>query len=366
MGIAEHLVGQVLPGRRTNTRWTVLERMSDEYRERFGAIYSVGYRVKSNEGHEAFMKVTDLDLLTDESCSILDRTYVAVQIHKSEREILEHCRGNNMDRVVVAIDYGDTVVTHERGKEPIFYLVFELAECDVRVQIDRRTRFDLTWILAALHDLAVAVQQLHGGKVAHNDIKPANFLVFVDLIARDRRQKLADLGCATSPLIFSIYDEAVHIGDRRYAAPEILYANEQQIELCNFEARRAIDLYHLGSMIFYLISGRMLTPEVVRRLTPEHRPPNDESDWSLAFDEALPYWREAFGRTLLDFEAQLPTAEGGELTTISKSILEALAQLGEPDPTLRGHPTNRVGQADRLSVRQYVSLFDRLRRLALH
>lgn len=366
MGIAERLVGQVLPGRKTNTRWTVLERISNEYDGRSGAIYSIGYRVKSNDGRDAFMKVTDLDLLTDETCSILERTFVAAQMHKFEREILEHCRGNNMDRIVVAIDYGDTVVRHEQGKEPIFYLVFELAECDVRVQVDRRTRFDLAWVLAALHDLAVAVQQLHGGKVSHNDIKPANFLVFVDLKIRERQQKLADLGCATSPLIFSIYDEAIRIGDRRYAPPEILYAKEQQKELCSFESRRAIDLYHLGSMIHFLITGRMLTPEIVRRLAPECRPSSEDSDWSFTFDDVLAYWREAFGRTIVDFKEQLPVDRTGKLTVISEGVLESLMQLAEPDPMLRGHPLNRLGQADRLSVRQYVSLFDRLRRLALH
>jgi len=347
-------------------RWIVLERISSEHDERSGTFYSVGYRVRSNEGQEAFMKVTDLDLLTDETCSIFERTSAALQAHKFEREILEHCRGNNMDRIAVAIDYGDTIVRHEHGREPIFYLVFELAECDVRVQVDRRTRFDLAWVLAALHDLAVAIQQLHGGKVSHNDIKPSNFLVFMDLTVRERLQKLADLGRATSPLIFSIYDEAIQIGDRRYAAPEILYAKEQQEELCNFGARRAIDLYHLGSMIFFLMTGRMLTPEVIRRLAPECRPANEDSDWSFTFDEVLPYWREAFGRTLADFKAQLPVNRAGELTVISQGILESLVQLGEPDPMLRGHPLNRLGQADRLSVRQYVSLFDRLRRLALH
>src|ERR1043166_5648094 len=272
MGIAEHLVGQVLPGRRGNLRWTVVERISREDEERSGMVYSVGYKVRSDEGREAFMKVTDLDLLTDETFSILDRAHVAVQMHKFDREIIEHCRGNNMDRIVVAIDYGDTVVRHEQGKEPIFYLIFELAECDVRVQIDRRTRFDLAWVLAALHDLSVAVQQLHSGNVSHNNIKPSNFLVFLDMAIRIRQQKFANLRREPSPLIFSIYDEEICIGDKRYAPPEILYAKEQQNDLCNFEARRAIDLYHLGSMILFLMTGRMLTPEIVRRMAPECRP----------------------------------------------------------------------------------------------
>ena len=113
-----------------------------------------------------------------------------------------------MDRIALAIDFGEAMIEHGGVKEPVFYIFFDLAECDVRVQVDKRTRFDIFWIVAALHDLAVAIQQLHQGKVTHNDIKPPNFLVFLrDMKFRERIQKLADLGCATSPLMASIYGD---------------------------------------------------------------------------------------------------------------------------------------------------------------
>jgi serine/threonine protein kinase len=365
VGIAESLVGYELPGRSKN-KWSVLERLSKEQEERSGFFYSVGYRVKSDDGREAFLKVTDLDLLTDEAHSLLERTSAAIQAHTFERKILEHCKGNNMDRVVVAVDFGDTVITHTHGREPIFYLIFELAECDVRVQVDRQNRFDLAWTLSALHDLAVAIQQLHKGDVSHNDIKPANFLVFKSLDLHDRKQKLADLGSATSPLIPSIRDDAICAGDPRYAAPEVLYANKSDARLCNFESRRALDIYHLGSMVFFLVTGRMLTPEIIRRLVPEQRPPNSDDDWRGNFQDILPYWRESFGRVLAEFKAVLPADKNGALTQTGAALLDCVVQLGEPDPNLRGHPLNRVGQADRLSVQQYISLFDILRRRALH
>jgi eukaryotic-like serine/threonine-protein kinase len=364
VGIAENLVGHELRGRKKI--WKVIERLSKDQSDRTGIFYSIGYKVESQDGHIAFMKVTDLDLLTDSSYSVYERTRVAIQAHEFERKILEHCRGNNMDRVVVAVDFGDMVISHEQGKEPIFYLMFDLAECDVRVQVDRRSRFDLAWTLGALHDLAVAIQQLHKGEVSHNDIKPQNFLVFKDLNFRDRLQKLADLGCATSPLIASIYDHALCAGDPRYAAPEIVYAKETDVHLCSFEARRALDVYHLGSMTYFLVTGRMLTPEVIRRLGPEHRPPQEGDDWVINFVDVLPYWREAFGRALVEFKAELPVDSGGKLTVIGAALLEAVTQLGEPEPRLRGHPLNRVGHTDRLSVQQYISLFDNLRRRALH
>jgi serine/threonine protein kinase len=270
-----------------------------------------------------------------------------------------------MDRIVVALDFGDAVIKHDEGKEPIFYLMFELAECDVRVHVDQRVQFENAWTVGALHDLAVAIQQLHRGNVSHNDIKPENLLVFRDLNFRDRLQKLADLGCATSPLIASIYDDAICAGDPRYAAPEALYLRQFPRGSCNFEARRSMDIYHLGSMIYFLITGRMLTPEVILRLSPEHRPPT-EDEGSLELSEVLPYWREALARAIEDFVDKLPRDGQGKLSHLGSSLLTALQELAEPDPKLRGHPDNRRANGDRSSVQQYISLFNALRRRVAH
>lgn len=213
--------------------------------------------------------------------------------------------------------------------------------------------------------MAAAIQQLHSGRVSHNDIKPANFLVF-KYLDEVFRQKLGDLGSATSPLIPSLRDEAICAGDRRYAAPEVLYATATDLRLCNFEARRALDLYLLGSMVYFLISGRMLTPEIVRNLVPEQRQPSHEDEWHGDFRAILPYWRESFGRVLSEFASMLPRERDGSLTYIGTALLNCVLQLSDPDPQLRGHPLNRGGQADRLSVQQYISLFDVLRRRVLH
>ena len=359
MGIAQNLVGRELKGR-TKIVWTVVERLASDD-DSSVMFHSVGYKVKSQDGRDAFMKVTDLDLLTDSEFSLIDRTQAAIQAHTVERQMLEHCKGNNMDRIVVALDFGDAVIKHEEGKEPIFYLMFELAECDVRVHVDQRIQFDNAWTIGALHDLAVAIQQLHSGKVSHNDIKPENLLVFRELNFRDRLQKLADLGCATSPLIASIYDDAVCAGDPRYAAPEALYSGKSPQQNCSFESRRSMDIYHLGSMIYFLITSRMLTPEVIRRLAPEHRPSTEDGDTGLELAEVLPYWREALARAIEDFVDKLPRD-----ANLSSGLLRALQELAEPDPTLRGHPDNRRPNADRNSVQQYISLFNALRRRVAH
>jgi eukaryotic-like serine/threonine-protein kinase len=366
MGAAEHLVGHELLGR-NKKKWTVLERLRREKEYAEGVFYSVGYRVRADDGRDGFMKVTDLDLLTDQNFNVLERMSAALQQHTIERQMLEHCRGNNMDRIALAIDFGDTILLKDGLKEPIFYIIFELAECDVRVQVDKRTQFDIVWIFCALHDLAVAIQQLHRGNITHNDIKPSNFLVFLrDLKFRERLQKLTDLGCATSPLMASIYDDAICAGDPRYAPPEVMYAKETDADLRKFDARRSADIYHLGSMIFFLVTGRMLTPEIVRHLSPEHRPPDDENDWVVDYADVIIYWREAFGRALIDFRSKLPCDANGKLAPASEALLEAIIQLADPDPKFRGHPHNRVGHNDPYSVQQYIALFDSLRRRAMH
>ncbi len=145
------------------------------------------------------MKITDLELMTGSTENLLERVAAAAGAHTFERRILDHCQGNNMDRVVTAIDYGDTQVEVDGDKDVIFFLVFELAEGDIRPQVSSNRRADFLWCVGALHHLAVAVQQLHAGGVCHNDIKPANFLLFTREV-----QKLADLGCATSGVIVDL------------------------------------------------------------------------------------------------------------------------------------------------------------------
>ena len=60
------------------------------------------------------------------------------------------------------------------------------------------------------------------------------------------------------------------------------------------------------------------------------------------------------------------TNERRSLSQLGASLLCALRELAEPDPSLRGHPQNKSGQNDRLSVQQYISLFNSLRRRSLH
>jgi eukaryotic-like serine/threonine-protein kinase len=356
MGAAQKLIGRKLNGRRGGS-WDVLE-MVTPANDLTPGQFSICYRVMSPSGHEAFLKASDLDLLTEDA-DLFERITMAVNAHNFERTILDHCHGSNMDRVVTALDYGDCMLTVDGVKEPLFYIVFELAQGDIRVQVSEKTRFDLIWCLGALHHIAIAINQLHGGGICHNDIKPSNILFFDKEL-----QKLADLGCATSEAIIAPHDNRHDVGDPVYAAPESLYPCDPATAkgLCALDCRRAGDLYQLGSIAFFLITGKALTPAVVERLAPEHIPPTDGAGWTGSFQSVLPYWREAFSRALDEaLQPVLPKDSSGTVTSVGESIRTAIVQLTEPDHNIRGHPANFVGHHDKRSVERFISLFDHLR-----
>lgn len=290
---------------------------------------------------------------------MLARFTHAINAYHFERSVLDHCHGSNMDRVVTALDYGECVLTIDGVKEPLFYIVFELAEGDIRLQVSKEKRFNLLWCVGALHHIAIAINQLHEGGICHNDIKPGNVLFF-----SDKMQKLADLGRATSETVSAPHDDKHDIGDPVYAPPEFVYPCDAETakKLCETDCRRAGDLYQLGSIAFFLLSGKALTPAIVERLALEHRPPVEGDGWAGTLQGVLPFWREAFSRAMDDvLVPTLPTDEQGTLTDVGRALHTAILQLAEPDRALRGHPLNFRGTQDQRGVERYITLFDSLR-----
>lgn len=361
MSVAEYLEGTELPGNRKPGVWVVVEKLTGHTQSNKNCS-SVGYRVRHSNGQNAFLKAADMHLTTTGN-DLLANLTALTEMQKFERAILEHCQGNNMDRVVTPLDYGDALMTHENVKEPLFWIVFELAECDSRVQINRFARFDLCWSLNAMHNLATAVSQLHTALVSHNNIKPSKLLIFGELV-----QKLGNLGSAVSLDHPALHDGIICLGDPRYAAPEIIYSDRGQLgrEDIGFQRRRASDLYLFGSMGYFFVTGNMMTPEILSHLLPAHRPDHLGSGWFGDFEGILPYFRDGFTSALRDLERELPLTDTGQLTPVGQQFFTSISQLCEPDPNLRGHPLERSGKQDPYNVRRYISLFNILRSASLN
>ena len=131
MAASEHLLGSTFVGSRAGAHWTAVEKLQLLPNQSPGH-FSVGYKVTDPNGRHAFMKASDLSMFNQPGRDALQSLLAAATAHDFERRVLERCRGNNMDRVVTAVDFGDAEFVHEGIRDRIFFLIFELANGDLR------------------------------------------------------------------------------------------------------------------------------------------------------------------------------------------------------------------------------------------
>lgn len=280
-----------------------------------GGCFSVGYIVQASDGTRGFLKALDFTKIIGQQDPIGAMKEMA-DAFVFERDVLERCKNRRMDRVVLAISDG---IVNVEGFGPygvVQYLIFELADNDVRAQMDFAQKLDLAWTLRSLHHVAVGLLQLHSGGIAHLDIKPSNVLVYHQTIS-----KVSDVGRAAYIGHDAPHDDAVVPGDVAYAPPEFLYGHREiEWNLKNI----GTDAYLLGSMIIFFFTKVSMTSLLFSELNPAHFPPGTGN-----YQDMLPYVRDAFGRALNAFSLQVPESVREELTQLVR-------ELCEPDPKLRG------------------------------
>ncbi len=309
-----------------------------------GRTLFVGYIAEADDGRTAFVKALDYSgaLASPDPARALEGMTAA---YNFERDVLRSCRDKGMSRIVKLLGDGKVDVTGAVGPPVVNYLLLERAQGDVRTYLDALDKIDLAWALRSAHQVATAVMQLHRGGIAHQDVKPSNVLVMAE-----NQAKLTDVGRASYLGHASPFDMLTVVGDLGYAPPELLYgfrSPEWSI------ACLACDLYLLGSMIVFLFHGMAMSPLLFSHMHPEQGP----GYWGDGYHEVLPFLREAFDRVMTDFKMSIPAPPGQEISQLVR-------YLCDPDPELRGHPTNRRGHANRYSLERFVSRLDLLARRA--
>lgn len=313
-----------------------------------GGNFSVPYVVEK-DGKSAFLKAIDLTRAMD-AVDVLITLREISETHAFEARILEICADARMDRVVVAIESGQiSVGPHLQDKAP--YLIFELADGDVRRRIQKKSgEVRLAWWLRAMHHATVGLSQLHSRGITHQDFKPSNLLSFEG----DQIFKVADLGRSTCEGETSPHDILPFTGDRKYAPPEILYGFvNPQIQ----DRRLRCDLWMLGSMIFFFIRGFGATQLLFNELHLSHVP-IPFGAWNGGYRPIVPLLQTSFTKMLHDLETDLGNGQ------ISDELVKVASELCNPDDQLRGHPLARIGSSNPHSLERYISIFDRLAKIA--
>jgi len=327
---AQELEGIVL-----NDRWKVLTKIVRPP-EATGGHFSVGYIIEDTSGHKAFLKALDFSKALEEE-DPAKHLQMMTEAFNFEKEILRQCKDHRLSHVVLAIDEG--TIRLPDCTNPVQFLIFDLAESDIRSLQKVGQAFDLAWTLRSLHQIAVALWQLHGIEIAHQDLKPSNILVY-----KDDHLKVADVGRAECKAMTAPHSDLAIPGARSYAPPEFLYHEISS----DWECRRfGCDLYHLGSMVVFFFCGMQMTAILKTKIHPNHI----WDIWRGSYREVLPYVRDAFERALEQIEVDIPK-------DIRTGVITTIRQLCEPDPNLRGHPDNRIGYSNRYSVERFISFFD--------
>ena len=331
---AERLVGLILEG-----GWKVTERHTRGPGSTGGA-FSVGYYVVNEKGRKAFLKALDISSALS-SADPARAIQALTEGYNFERDVLNLCRDRRLDRIATAIADGTTRIPEAGDAGAVPYLIFELADGDVRSQIDFSQRFDVALRLRALHHIATGLWQLHKQAIAYQDLKPSNVLVF-----NNDESRITDLGRAAVQGKTPPHETLTVQGDWRYAPPELMFNQTSD----NWYVRRqGCDLYLLGSMVVYFFAGSAMTPELLKETPPSHRP----DTWTGTYSEVLPVLRKAFGNVLDHLKPIIEPEYRSEL-------MEIIVQLCDPDIARRGYPKARGNGAMQFSIERYVSKFNLL------
>jgi eukaryotic-like serine/threonine-protein kinase len=337
---AENLVGQQLNG-----KWEVTM-LAPRPAFASGGTFSIGYYIRDDKGNLGFLKAINLLQAMQMWGATTQILRDLTDAYEYELKILRRCQG--ADRVAVAIDSGE--YRDPLSPIPVPYLIFDKAEGDIRTQ-RVSSAYNLAFRLRCLHHLAVGMKQLHSRKIAHNDIKPSNVLIFKD------SSKVGDLGRALDGESGSMYDGLLISGDRTYAPPELSYNNTAVLDW--EQHRLGCDVYQLGSIIVYLFMDMDMNALLRDHIQPQFYIEN----WSSTYGDVLPYLMDGFARGMTTLQQAIdrthPAPMGERLTQVAR-------ELCNPDYAHRGHPLNRIHRKSQYSLERYISLFDLLATSAEH
>lgn len=341
---AEDLEGEVLPG-----GWTVVERIRPRLGDT-GGNFSVNYWVEDATGRRGFCKVLNYDWLLNTGLPEQDPVEAiatATRVYQFERDLARECVG--LSRVVTALHDG-SFRREGYSVALVSFIIFEVADGDIRRVLDNSDRLDVAVRLRSMHHLATGLRQLHQRRVAHQDVKPSNTLVFPPDGSGARIAKVADLGRATVVGRPMDHDEFAIAGDPSYAPPEGRYNAVPD----GFGPRRlACDLYQLGSMLCFVFTASAFNAFLDRELHPRQHPQN----WTGSFAEVLPYLEDAYGRAIAAVVQEVSVS-------LRPRVELLLRKLCHPDPHVRGHPRARLGVGNPYALDRIVSELDLLARKA--
>jgi len=333
---AESLLGVTLEG-----GWKVIEIVKKKPGDT-GGHFSVCYLVERDK-KRAFLKALDLTDALQQQDFVAALNYMTTAFI-FERDLLYKCKENHLSKIVTPLGHGQVTFEGQPSFYNVYYIIFEMADSNLRNQIAKMQVFDLAWILRSLHHTAVALEQLHKSGIAHQDLKPSNVLIF------NKESKVGDLGRSSDINLPSANDKYMVPGDRTYAPFELFYSFNAKND---FQLRYASDLYHLGSLVFFYFLHKNLQ-EIIWLQIIKHDISKNLTKTDFYAD--LPFFQEGFTYALNVLSNEIKRYSNN----LCKDIIPLVKMLCEIDPYKRGHIENRRTNLNQYSLERFISSFDLL------
>lgn len=330
---AENLEGVIL-----DTGWKVNRRIPKGDNST-GSFFSVCYLVEK-DGEVCFLKAFDFAKFFSiaQGKRVVDVISDMSTAFKYERDLSQLCQNNRVTKVAFVKESGEQYIPNYTISF-VPYLIFDLAEGDVRNKLSLASKIDAAWKLKSLHSIAVGLKQLHAIGVSHQDLKPSNILIFND------NSKIGDLGRSVSATLDSPFKSMPFSGDYNYAPPEILYGD---IEPNLFKRTYLSDCYLLGSMIMFYFTG-VGTSAAIKSSLPYNI---SWEQWQGSYDDVKHYLLQAFEQSIEWLHAILLTSMSPQLASDTTDVVKGLCY---PIPERRGHPKNLGSKSVNYSLERYVS-----------
>lgn len=325
--------------------WVVKEKL-EKVPGQTGAFFSVCYLIEK-EGKQAFLKALNFSKfmeIAEEGTAVVDSLTDMLNIHKYEKSLSELCQKKHLDKIVVVKDAGE-ILLKGYAYSLVPYLIFDLADGDVRKKMFFANNLDIIWKLKSLHSICVGLKQLHGIHVSHQDLKPSNVLVFGE------ESKIGDIGNSLCQNLPSPFDGAQFTGDRNYAPPEILYG----VYEADWKIRtHSADCYLLGSMIVFYFTGMSMTA-IIRDYLPDNF---SWEYWTGSYDDVIDHVNDAYYKAIQDLEKNISDSY------LREELSKLVKYLCNPLPSKRGYPRNLNDSINQYSLEQFVTKLDVLHQKA--
>ena len=309
-----------------------------------GSFFSVCYLAKK-DNEKYFLKAFDFSKffqISSPNQSVTDIMSSMLEAYNYEKNLSDFCKDKHVTKIL-HVQYAAEENIEGFTYPLVPFLIFQLADGDVRKNLHFSNNIDISWRLKTLRDISVGLKQLHLIEISHQDIKPSNILMIGE------ETKIGDLGRAICMKIKCPYSELWYSGDLNYAPPEILY----NYYLTDWKKRVfATDCYALGSLIVFFFTGINMSAMIAKNMESEFH----WAAWKGSYEEVKPYLINAFSRAVDEFQNKFAD------TKLGISLKWMVQKLCYPVPEMRGHPRTISYERNQYNMERFITQLDLLYR----